>query len=98
MEGSEVVNVDPEVHEAVLLRHAHLNPDRREEITSEEYRTLLADVLARKAAIENEAVQIVNSKLKEERRIPRRHTRFALALVALIIIVACGLFYLSSLW
>jgi hypothetical protein len=68
----------PEEREAVRMLWG-----RDDQIPSDEHARLLAEVRARRAAIEQEALEMLYSKLREGRRTPRRHMVFAFAVLAI---------------
>ena len=49
---------------------------------------LLADIRARQAAIEEEAISLLRSRLNEGRRTPRRHMQVAVLILTVLMLIA----------
>jgi hypothetical protein len=79
-------NATPEELEAVRLRYRHLNPGGPPEPSPDEFEVLLQDVRERARAIEAQSMEMLFTKLREGRRTPRRHMRFAFATLVLMFI------------
>jgi hypothetical protein len=75
--------------EAVRLRHSKLRPGSELIVGSPEFVQLLRDVRGRQAQIEQEAFKMLNSRVREGRRFPRRHMMLAFLFVGGIVAVAC---------
>lgn len=88
-----LTNATPEEIEAVRLRYRALNPNGPPEPPPGEFDALLLDIRQRAQAIESEAILMLNQKLREGRRTPRRHMRFAFFVVFPIMAIGLALVY-----